>query len=285
MAAATNSKFRGRQLLDHEGLSCLLILLFIDDTKLNTTRLHRILRNLCYHAPTRDWVVKCLLSILEKANMTTDQQPQHTQLDTPTPAKIRKSVGGSKETKESRGAGQTSWLNISMDAALGFRANVFQVSRAGQQAGKKSTSGGTASISVHPQAAPVVCRHTLDVLISLAKSFPIHFLPGSPPPTSDPASSGSDKKTSAASSRPLEFWETLLKLDRECWSSKKGKSVVRSHSSVSIKSEDEEATSQSLTVSAFGQVNRVEIFLTNIYIFPPSCSACWPVPSSSGTPS
>jgi E3 ubiquitin-protein ligase HUWE1 len=62
MAAATNSKFRGRQLLDHEGLSCLLILLFIDDAKLNTTRLHRILRNLCYHAPTRDWVVRCLLS-------------------------------------------------------------------------------------------------------------------------------------------------------------------------------------------------------------------------------
>ena len=155
----------------------------------------------------------------------------------------------------------------------------------GHAGGKKQSSAGAASIAVHPQAAPVVCRHTLDVLISLAKSFPIHFLPGSPPPTSDPASSGSDKKTSAASSRPLEFWETLLKLDRECWSSKKGKSVVRSHSSVSIKSEDEEATSQSLTVSAFGQVNRVEIFLTKIYIFPPSCSACWPVPSSSGTPS
>ena len=38
------NKLLGRQLLDHEGLSCLLILLFIDDAKLNTTRLHRILR-------------------------------------------------------------------------------------------------------------------------------------------------------------------------------------------------------------------------------------------------
>ena len=68
LAAQTNAKFKGRQLLDHEGLSCLLILLFIDDSKLNTTRLHKILRNLCYHAPTRDWVIKCLLSILERAN-------------------------------------------------------------------------------------------------------------------------------------------------------------------------------------------------------------------------
>merc|ERR1719481_1609363 len=106
LAAANNVKFRGRMLLDHEGLSCLLILLFIDDAKLNTTRLHRILRNLCYHAPTRDWVVKCLLSILEKANSNTSiDAPQHiletaaataasSGSSTPTPAKLRKSVSG-----------------------------------------------------------------------------------------------------------------------------------------------------------------------------------------------
>eukprot|EP00092_Neocalanus_flemingeri_P041280 GFUD01044951.1.p1 GENE.GFUD01044951.1~~GFUD01044951.1.p1 ORF type:complete len:4316 (+),score=1501.53 GFUD01044951.1:136-13083(+) len=262
LAAANNVKFRGRQLLDHEGLSCLLILLFIDDAKLNTTRLHRILRNLCYHAPTRDWVVKCLLSILEKANTGTETPTQQTVVDpaasgpnTPTPAKMRKSMSKNSEMKDNRSSGQTSWLNISMDAALGFRANVFQVQRSQQTGGKKSSSGSLASIAVHPQAAPVVCRHTLEVLISLAKSFPIHFLPGagasssSMPPPSD-SSTPSDKKTS----KPAEFWETLLKLDRECWTSKKGKSVVRSHSSVSIKSEDDEAGSSALSFSAFGQL-------------------------------
>ena len=70
-------KVKGRQLLDQDGLTCLLIILFIDDPKINTTRLHRILKNLCYHAPTRDWVIKSLLSILEKSNekqsvLTTD---------------------------------------------------------------------------------------------------------------------------------------------------------------------------------------------------------------------
>ena len=44
------------------------MLLFIDEPKLNTTRLHRVLRNLCYHGPTRDWVVRSLLSILERSN-------------------------------------------------------------------------------------------------------------------------------------------------------------------------------------------------------------------------
>ena len=261
LASAGNQKFRGRQLLDHEGLSCLLILLFIDDSKLNTTRLHRILRNLCYHAPTRDWVVKCLLSILEKANTLTSlgaEQPGGgvEAASTPTPAKLRKSLSGkSSETKESRSSGgQTSWLNISMDAALGFRANVFQVQRPAHLGKKSSGAGAGASIAVHPQAAPVVCRHTLEVLIYLARSFPIHFLPGTggSQPSSQPDTAHQpDKKTAAKSA---EFWETLLKLDKESWSSKKGKSVARSHSSVSIKSEDEEATSSSLTFSAFGQL-------------------------------
>merc|ERR1719347_833505 len=258
MTAASNSKFRGRHLLDHKGLSCLLILLFIDDTKLNTTRLHRILRNLCYHAPTRDWVVKCLLSILEKANTggeggqaPIDPSSATSGASTPTPAKMRKSMSRNTDVKDARTSGQTSWLNISMDAALGFRANVFQVQRAQQGGGKKSSSAGLASISVHPQAAPVVCRHTLEVLISLAKSFPIHFLP-SGATTSDASASTphSDKKNN----KPAEFWETLLKLDRECWSSKKGKSVVRSHSSVSIKSEDDESAHSALSFSAFGQL-------------------------------
>merc|ERR1712142_1151143 len=253
LAAANNVKFRGRMLLDHEGLSCLLILLFIDDAKLNTTRLHRILRNLCYHAPTRDWVVKCLLSILEKANTggeggQANVDPATSGASTPTPAKMRKSMSRNTDVKDTRRSGQTSWLNISMDAALGFRANVFQVQRAQQSGGKKSSSAGLASISVHPQAAPVVCRHTLEVLISLAKSFPIHFLP-SGATTSDASTPHSDKKN-----KPAEFWETLLKLDRECWSSKKGKSVVRSHSSVSIKSEDDESANSALSFSAFGQL-------------------------------
>ena len=183
ISAATHSKFWGRQLLYHEGLSCPFILLFID-AKLNTTRLHRIPRSLCYHAPTRDWVVRCLLSILEKANVGSSiikqpaagGGPSPSGLEasaTPTPVKLRKSMSGKEkeakaEKEEKRGGGsggQNSWLNISMDAALGFRANV---TRYGGQGGKKSSSS-SASISVHPQAAPVVCRHTLEVLISLAK--------------------------------------------------------------------------------------------------------------------
>lgn len=62
-----NSKLRCKQLLDNEALTCLLILLFVDEPKLNIARIHRVLRNLCNHVQTRQWIIQSLLSIMNKA--------------------------------------------------------------------------------------------------------------------------------------------------------------------------------------------------------------------------
>lgn len=67
-------RLRGKQLLDNEALSCLLILLFVDEPKLNIARLHRVLRHLCNHLPTRHWVIQSLLTIMERARESRDQQ-------------------------------------------------------------------------------------------------------------------------------------------------------------------------------------------------------------------
>lgn len=67
----------GRQLLDHESLACLLVLLFIDDTRMNTVKLHRVIRNLCIHGPSRSWIIKALLSILEKVSGKQEDQIRH----------------------------------------------------------------------------------------------------------------------------------------------------------------------------------------------------------------
>lgn len=64
--------FKGRQLLDHEALTCLIILLFVDEPKLNINRLHRVLKNLCHHIPTRIWVVNSLLAIMERTREAKD---------------------------------------------------------------------------------------------------------------------------------------------------------------------------------------------------------------------
>ena len=71
-SGANTVRLRGRHLLGHEALTCLLVLLFVDEPKLNTSRLHRVLRNLCYHGHTRAWVIGALLSILQR----TSDQPE-----------------------------------------------------------------------------------------------------------------------------------------------------------------------------------------------------------------
>lgn len=171
-------RLRGRLLLDHEALSCLLVLLFVDEPKLNTSRLHRVLRNLCYHGQTRGWVIRSLLSILQRSS---ESEPcLETPKGPPDERGKRAAKAGAPEGRplellhkmEARSSGQLSWLSVSMDAALGCRTNIFQIQRAGGRKHTEKHAAGTAAgaaVHIHPQAAPVVCRHVLDTLIQLAK--------------------------------------------------------------------------------------------------------------------
>ncbi|XP_014824117.1 PREDICTED: E3 ubiquitin-protein ligase HUWE1 isoform X11 [Poecilia mexicana] len=204
-------RLRGRLLLDHEALSCLLVLLFVDEPKLNTSRLHRVLRNLCYHSQTRGWVIRSLLSILQRssesevcletARLEDSRGKRSSQGGCGGKGSAASSSSSSLELLnrvESRSSSQLSWLSVSMDAALGCRTNIFQIQRAsgrkhgdrhstgsstasgalgvpGAAAGVTCAAGGGSTVHIHPQAAPVVCRHVLDTLIQLAKVFPSHF--------------------------------------------------------------------------------------------------------------
>ncbi|XP_058499680.1 E3 ubiquitin-protein ligase HUWE1 isoform X9 [Solea solea] len=211
-------RLRGRLLLDHEALSCLLVLLFVDEPKLNTSRLHRVLRNLCYHSQTRGWVIRSLLSILQRSSesevcvetsrLEDSRGKRSTQGGCGGKGSATSSLSSSSSSSsssslellnrvESRSSSQLSWLSVSMDAALGCRTNIFQIQRAsgrkhadrhsaggstgsgtlGGVAGAAAsvTCGGGSTVHIHPQAAPVVCRHVLDTLIQLAKVFPSHF--------------------------------------------------------------------------------------------------------------
>ncbi|XP_054925199.1 E3 ubiquitin-protein ligase HUWE1 isoform X3 [Dermacentor andersoni] len=238
----SSQQARGRQLLDHEALACLLVLLFVDEPRLNTGRLHRVLRNLCYHPPTRHWVVKSLLSILEKTKENKPLEAAGASLDSTAIAGANAASPGSqqqtargKKLSKGQSAGlqqqQPSWLSISLDAALGCRTSVFQIVR------HCSSRRPCPQVTIHPQASPVVCRHVLDTLISLAKSFPVHFLPekvrGGPPgaPSSGKTNAGGTSVSCRPSSRsapstsgvtsPLvaepgkdgDFWSVLVRLD------------------------------------------------------------------------
>ena len=257
-------KLKCRYLLDHETLTCLLVLLFVDEPKLNTGRLHPVMRYLCYHGPTRSWVIRAMLFIL---NRTGDCRIDEDKTKTPEKGKTKKSQSQPMQIESQNSPNlsrletrnQGSWLSISLEAALGCRANVFQVSR---QGGKKHSSVGSSQVTIHPQAALIVCRHVLDALISLAKMFPQQFLPskakkvqncdsekvedkktaaaGSVPVSSSgstsPRSKNMERQDSKPDSRDTEFWELLLKLDAMC-SSKKGKGIQKPHSHVTNENE------------------------------------------------
>ncbi|XP_053908122.1 E3 ubiquitin-protein ligase HUWE1 [Cuculus canorus] len=243
-------RLRGRLLLDHEALSCLLVLLFVDEPKLNTSRLHRVLRNLCYHAPTRGWVVRSLLSILQRSSESelcleaprgtpgAEERPRRAS------GRAGNASGSSVEARgldllhrvEARSSGQLSWLSVSMDAALGCRTNIFQIQRVpGRKHTEKHGAAAGSAVHIHPQAAPVVCRHVLDTLIQLAKVFPSHFTqqrsrdPGAEPERDrgPPKCGGSPcSSSSSSSSLSTDFWDLLVKLDNMNVS-RKGKSSAK----------------------------------------------------------
>lgn len=163
---------------------------------------------------------------------------------------IRRSVSGHQVA---------SWLSISLDAALGCKTNVFQIQRPFSGTTGSSTSGKRSSstsgplgqgVTIHPQAAPLVTRHVLDALISLAKSFPDQFLVDSSlsPPKEDAGKllnssvKDSSEATSSKFNKDADFWDVLVKLD-SLSTSKKGKSVLKNHPSTSYQSNVTSASS------------------------------------------
>ncbi|XP_029361459.1 E3 ubiquitin-protein ligase HUWE1 isoform X8 [Echeneis naucrates] len=244
-------RLRGRLLLDHEALSCLLVLLFVDEPKLNTSRLHRVLRNLCYHSQTRGWVIRSLLSILQRSSesevcvetsrLEDSRGKRSTQGGSGGKGSTIPSLPSSSSSSslellnrvESRSSSQLSWLSVSMDAALGCRTNIFQIQRASGRKHADRHSAGGSTVHIHPQAAPVVCRHVLDTLIQLAKVFPSHFtqqrckdLNPSSNVSNTQNSLGSSAVTPQSLGISTDFWDLLVKLDNMNVS-RKGKASMK----------------------------------------------------------
>lgn len=206
--------------MDLEALTCLLVLLFLNEPKLSLVRLWRVLRNLSFHPPTRNWILMSLLSILEKTKSCRTIEGTKGS-ESASPVRDIDAPFTSKNTVV------PSWLSVSMDAALGCRASIFQVQR-GNRKGHDRQPG---HVFIHPQAASMVCQNVLDTLYALADDFPQQFIPDpmahaknlkqkeeSKMDTSEQTEqtlnpeSGAIQKGSHQRSEP-DFWELLVKLD------------------------------------------------------------------------
>lgn len=246
---------RGQQLLDKETLASLLLLFFYDDQRLNVGRLHRIIKSLCCHPPTRDWIIRSLFSILEQTKHAVESGPSPV-TGTPSTSTTEK-LGSGSVVCDIRPSAQT-WLNLTLNTALGNRAEVFQIRRHTGPGKKSGLFASPSTVHIHPLSAPAVCRHILDTLISLAKTFPSHFLPENLAKTTPAAETvqgaeGTASQASDASAKtgdsanveehgfqtektdPLatDFWDVLLRVDSTAvaqWQ-KRPKPITKSHSS------------------------------------------------------
>lgn len=229
------SAITGRQMLDSEALVCLLILLFVDEPRVNINRLHKVIRNFCYHQETRQWVIQSLISILRRtsgqnsdgscapvvASNTRGKGPGK-KADTKSRALDEQLGETSRTVPEVSSVGST-WLNMSVDAALGCRARIFNV----QKTGKSSVDRSSSHVSVNSQASSFVCKHVLDALAALAKNFPASF---TPEPVASCGETGAKDEPAMSSVNDAEFWNILVRLDGT-YGSKKGKVSAKNTSS------------------------------------------------------
>lgn len=240
---------QGQPQLDHESLTSLLILLFVEANKICTLRFHRVIRILCSHIPTRDWIIRTILSIIERSNM---QSKSSEQLQTI--------------------SNRPHWLNIRLDAALGNRNNIFIIKKIRhlnddemQIDDATELSANEYSIAIHPQAAQIVCRHALELLISLAKNFPANFLPIKKKPRTNntesnvdenqpsTSSSGRSQKDTTKSDKSTDFWDILLRLEMRA---RQNKSLNANDSSSNAATSDDfvDIEMNSFSESPFGQL-------------------------------
>ena len=183
----------GKQILDQEGLGCLLVILFLDQSKIHFNRLFRIFRNLSQHMPSRSWLVSSLLSVLKKTDTHT----------CPGPGQFPGTTNRSH------------WLNMTISAALGSHVSVFQFTPV---AGKAQVN----DVHMHPHAAISICSNVLELLIFLARQFPTSFLPQDLIPKDKQTGEHPDEQQS-------NFWHILFKLDSSPHKGKGSAKVTPSH--------------------------------------------------------
>ena len=237
------SAITGRQVLDSEALVCLLILLFVDEPRVNVNRLHKVIRNFCYHQETRQWVIQSLISILRRtsgqnsdgscaqvvASNTRGKGPGK-KADAKSRA-LDEQLGETSRTVHEVSSSGSTWLNMSVDAALGCRARIFNVPKTG----KSSVDRSASHVTVNSQASSFVCKHVLDALAALAKNFPASF---TPEPVASCRETGAKDEPAMSSVNEAEFWNILVRLDGT-YGSKKGKvSAKNTSSSTAIKTTD-----------------------------------------------
>ncbi|CAI4227768.1 unnamed protein product [Auanema sp. JU1783] len=137
----TTARAEAVQLLDREAILTICGL-FLVDNRLNVGRLQKVIRMVCSHVASCDFVIWCLQAILDKASDAITDDEEFTSVC-------------------------PSWLESITVPGIGHNERSVKISKDAKK------------VSIHPLISDQVCRNVLDSLIQLAKLFPGNFLPAS----------------------------------------------------------------------------------------------------------
>ncbi|GMR46827.1 hypothetical protein PMAYCL1PPCAC_17022 [Pristionchus mayeri] len=131
---------KGVQMLDRDALSALIIMFFADG-RLSQPRLQKTLRDLCAHKGTCDYLIYALLAILKQISENKHQEEE------------------GEVQSESK-----SWTDTITVSGVGHNERVVKIDKDG-------------GVSIHPMHAGTVAKNVLDLLVTIARHYPGHFVP------------------------------------------------------------------------------------------------------------
>ncbi|RCN38156.1 sodium pump decarboxylase, gamma subunit [Ancylostoma caninum] len=170
---ANTANAQSLQLLDRDSI-LILTMLFLVDNRLSNGRLQKVIRLACSHANTCDFVIWCLLALLEKAH---DGAVDEEELVSVCP----------------------SWLDSITVSGVGHNERALKIGK------------HVSKVAIHPLLSLPLSKNVLDTLATIAKTYPGHFLPSSLRKTQTLGKdSGSDGATVRDASPPMDlFWELV----------------------------------------------------------------------------
>lgn len=136
---ANTASTQSLQLLDRDSI-LILTMLFLVDNRLSNGRLQKVIRLACSHANTCDFVIWCLLALLEKAH---DGATDDEELISVCP----------------------SWLDSITVSGVGHNERALKIGK------------NVSKVTIHPLLSLPLSKNVLDSLGTIAKTYPGHFLP------------------------------------------------------------------------------------------------------------
>ncbi|CAH8505495.1 unnamed protein product [Schistosoma turkestanicum] len=209
----TMAGLSSRELIDHEGLTCIIVLLVASSSGANQRQniiptVKKVLRNLSCHSATRNWIVSTIISLF---NGLSEKPSPHIQLTSPNfisnieecepiPS-TSNDLGGISSSStitasesefqySTRPMSNHTLFHTGFEAALGCWVRIFHPipqnqthtspylhSDSNTVVCKDTSSVTPIRYIIHPQAAVSVASVLLETLNELTRAFPSHFYP------------------------------------------------------------------------------------------------------------